>query len=174
MWHPSPQFMHRSSEWGNTGGSMPNPLLPSVVMLLTLPGAALAPAEDMDGLEIAQLTIRQRIVIRIPTPPARSQSLPIPRPVRPEMEEHKGPRCVAIDTLAGSGVARTDSVDLAMTDGKLLRAKLADNCPALDFYAGVYVKPAPDGSLCAKRDVIRARSGRACAISSFKKLKLKR
>lgn len=151
---------------------MPNPLLPSVVLLLMLPGAALPPVEDMDGLHLAQLTIRQRIVIRIPTPPA--QSLPIPRPVRPEMEEHKGPRCVAIDALAGSGVARTDSVDLAMTDGKLLRAKLADNCPALDFYAGVYVKPAPDGSLCAKRDMIRARSGRACAISSFKKLKLKR
>lgn len=116
---------------------MPNPLLPSVVLLLMLPGAALPPVEDMDGLHLAQLTIRQRIVIRIPTP--RAQSLPIPRPVRPEMEEHKGPRCVAIDALAGSGVARTDSVDLAMTDGKLLRAKLADNCPALDFYAGVYV-----------------------------------
>ena len=153
---------------------MPNPLLPSLILMLTLPGAALPRADEMDGMQLAQLTIRQRIVIRIPVPNGRAPSLPIPRPPRPAMEEHKGPRCVAIETLAGSGIARTDSVDLALIDGSLLRAKLGDNCPAPDFYAGVYVKPAPDGSLCAKRDVIRARSGRACAISSFKKLKLKR
>lgn len=153
---------------------MPNPVLPSLLLLLTLPGAAWPSAEQIDGMELAQLTIRQRIVIRIPVPNGRAPSYPIPRPPRPAMEEHKGPRCVAIETLAGSGVARTDSVDLALTDGRLLRAKLGDNCPALDFYAGVYVKPARDGTLCAKRDVIRARSGRACAISSFKTLKPKR
>lgn len=156
---------------------MPNPLIPSLLLLLALPGAALpgeiGPSADMDGLQLAQLTVHQRIVIRIPVPMSRAP-MPMPRPVRPAMEEHKGPRCVALDTLAGSGVARKDSVDLALIDGQLLRAKLDDDCPALDFYAGVYLKPAPDGSMCAKRDVIRARSGRACMISSFKKLKLKR
>lgn len=156
---------------------MPNPLIPSLLLLLALPGGVLpgaAEPQDMDGVELAQLMIRQRIVIRIPVPVSRAPSIPVPPTVRPAMEEHKGPRCVAIDTLAGSGVARKDSVDLALTDGNLLRAKLDDACPALDFYAGVYLKPAPDGSLCAKRDVIRARSGRACAISSFRKLKPKR
>ncbi len=157
---------------------MPNLLLPALLLLLTLTGAALPAAveqaRDMDGVQLAQLIVRQRIIIRIPVPVSRAPASPIPRPVQPEMAEKKGPRCVAIDTLAGSGVARRNSLDLVLTDGTLLRAKLDDECRAMDFYTGVYVKPAPDGSLCAKRDVIRARSGRACEISSFKKLKLKR
>jgi hypothetical protein len=95
-------------------------------------------------------------------------------PTPPRVSEKKGPKCIPIDRLAGTGVARKESVDLLLTDGTMLRAKLDDDCPTLDFYAGMYLRPTPDGQLCGDRDVIRARSGRACPISSFKKLKPKK
>lgn len=153
---------------------MPNPLAPLLMLALTAPAAvAAAPGQDgpaREGWVVAQLTIRQRIIIRVPQPLSRA-ALPVPAPPAVKLDEKKGPKCVPIAKLAGSGVARKSSVDLLLADGSLMRAKLGDDCPALDFYAGLYLKPTPDGMLCADRDTIRARSGRACPISSFKKLK---
>lgn len=162
---------------------MPNPLPPALLLLLTAPGPADAPrgaAPASRGWGMTQLTIRQRIIIRTQRPagPARMSrpllAAPTTLPVPPRVDEKKGPKCVPIERLAGTGVARKDSVDLLLTDGTLLRAKLDDDCPTLDFYAGMYLRQTPDGMLCGKRDVIRARSGRACPISAFKKLKPKK
>jgi hypothetical protein len=146
---------------------MPNPLTPILMLALAAPPAV---AAVHDGVVVAQLTIRQRIIIRVPQPMSRSAASPVPLPPV-KLDEKKGPKCVPIAKLAGSGVARKSSVDLLLSDGSMMRAKLGDDCPALDFYAGLYLKPTPDGMLCADRDTIRARSGRACPISSFKKLK---
>ena len=52
----------------------------------------------------------------------------------------------------------------------MLRARLGNDCPALGFYSGFYVKANPDKKMCAKRDSIRSRSGRLCAIQSFTSL----
>ena len=150
---------------------MPNPLPPLMLLMLAAPGAVAAEPQDLDGMELAQVMIRQRIIIRIAPPMSRAPSLPIPRPPDVKLDEKKGPKCLPIGKLAGSGVARKSSVDLQLSDGTMMRAKLGDDCPALDFYAGFYLKPTADGMLCADRDTIRARSGRACPISSFKKLK---
>jgi hypothetical protein len=148
---------------------MPNPLTPMLMLALAAP-PAVAAAPQPGGMEVAQLTIRQRIIIRVPQP-SRSAASPVPQPPPVKLDEKKGPKCVPITKLAGSGVARKSSVDLLLSDGSMMRAKLGDDCPALDFYAGLYLKPTQDGMLCADRDTIRARSGRACPISSFKKLK---
>ena len=160
---------------------MPNPLPSIMLLMLTAPAPADAPrgaAPTARGWGMTQLTIRQRIIIRTqkPLPVSRpfAAAAPTMLPVPPRVSEKKGPKCVPIERLAGTGVARKDSVDLLLTDGTMLRAKLDDDCPTLDFYAGMYLKRTPDGQLCGDRDVIRARSGRACPISAFKTLKPKR
>ena len=163
---------------------MPNPLPPAMLMLLVVPGPTAAqkrePAAKPPGFTMTQLTIRQRIVIRVPrvapgpVRASRSSLLPPPMMDTLKLQEKKGPKCVPIQQLAGSGVARKDSVDLMMVDGTLLRARLGNDCPTLDFYAGLYLRQTADGMLCGDRDVIRARSGRACPITSFKKLKAKK
>lgn len=148
--------------------SIPAPL---AVILLALAPAAMANEPPFDGVELAQLTIHSRIVIRIPrldAPPP----MPVPQPMR--WSEKKGPKCVPMDTLGAAMVTTADSIDLLTTEGERLRARLGDDCPALDFYSGLYLKRTPDGMLCAKRDVLRSRSGSACAITGFKRLRAKR
>lgn len=112
----------------------------------------------------AQITIRERVIIRVPT------RAPAP-PARPiKWKEKKGPRCIVLGTLAAAAVTKPDSVDLIMRGGTRLRARLDRSCPALDFYSGFYIKPTRDGRICADRDTIHARSGGQCEINTFKTL----
>ena len=137
---------------------------------------ALAPAAAVDesragNVEVAQLTVHQRIIVRIPRLFGRVPISPVD-PVR--WTEKKGPQCVAMSALDGAVVTGSQSIDLMLEGGDRLRAKLHDDCPPLDFYSGFYLKPTPDGMVCADRDAIRSRSGAACAIESFKRLVPKR
>ncbi|WP_445193681.1 hypothetical protein ACT009_07345 [Sphingomonas sp. Tas61C01] len=155
---------------------MIHPVLPATLLALALPaanvvdGAAFAP----DSVRVTQMTIRQRIIIRVPrvAMPApgqmRSTTSQMPVPIR--WKEKKGPKCVAGAELAGAMIVRPRTVDVALTTGKRIRAILDDDCQPLDFYSGFYIRPGSDGMICADRDVIRVRSGATCAIDSFKTL----
>ena len=148
--------------------SIPPPL--ALILLALAPAAMASEPASLDGVELAQLMIHQRIVIRIPrldAPPP----MPMPQPLR--WSEKKGPKCVPMDTLGAAVVTTADSIDLLTTEGERIRARLGDDCPALDFYSGLYLKRTADGMLCAKRDVLRSRSGSACGITGFKRLKAK-
>lgn len=149
--------------------SIPAPL--ALVLLALAPAAMASEPRSLDGVELAQLTFRQRIVIRIPRLEAPPPP-PLPRPLR--LIEKKGPKCVPMETLGAAVVTSADSIDLLTTEGERLRAHLGDDCPSLDFYSGLYLKRTADGMLCAKRDVLRSRSGGACAITGFKRLQEKR
>lgn len=92
----------------------------------------------------------------------------IPAPVR--WVEKSGPKCVTASQLAGAIVNGTDSVDLVLKGGDRVRALLDDDCTALGYYGGFYLKTASDGQVCARRDTIRTRSGDSCAIGKFKRL----
>ena len=72
--------------------------------------------------------------------------------------------------LAGAIVNGTDSVDLVFKGGARMRAQLDDDCTALGYYGGIYLKTAADGQVCARRDTIRTRSGDSCSIGKFKRL----
>ena len=72
--------------------------------------------------------------------------------------------------LGGAIVTARDRIDLVMHGGKRVRAEFDDDCPGLDFYRGFYLKPAPDGMVCAGRDTVRARSGAKCPVERFRKL----
>ncbi|MBY8820770.1 hypothetical protein K7G82_00605 [Sphingomonas colocasiae] len=111
----------------------------------------------------AQVTIRERVIIRVPT----RQSAPA-KPIK--WKEKKAPRCISLNALAGAAITGEDSVDLILRGGTRLRARLDRDCPALDFYSGFYIKPTRDRRICADRDTIHARSGGQCEINSFKTL----
>ena len=149
--------------------SIPAPL--TLILLALAPAAMASEPAPRGGIALAQLIFHQRIVIRIPrldAPP------PMPMPKPPHWAEKKGPKCVSMETIDAAVMTSPNSIDLLTTEGERLRARLGDNCPALDFYSGVYLKRTADGMLCARRDVLRSRSGSVCEISGFKRLRPKR
>ncbi|SFS00113.1 hypothetical protein [Sphingomonas jatrophae] len=124
--------------------------------LLAAPAAPSAPA-------VAQLTIRQSLIVRVPARP--------PLPQRKIVwKEKKGPRCIGMDQLAGAVVTERDSVDLILRGGDRMRAEFTRSCPGLSFYTGFYVLPTMDRKICADRDSIRDRSGGECAVERFRRL----
>ncbi len=126
---------------------------------------ALAPVDPVD---FAQLTIRQRIIIRVPA--ARPE--PPPRLLR--WRERRGPKCLPMNTVGGAAIVEADSVDLYLRGGIKMRAKLDEACPALDYYSGFYISPTKDGMICADRDAIRTRAGGTCGIDRFRTLAVDR
>lgn len=133
---------------------MPVVTIGAVVALL------LASGSDSDAVFLAQLTIRQQLIIRVPT---RQQPA---EPIR--WKEKNGPKCIPADALAGAHVSR-EGVDLLLRGGRRIRAKLG-RCPPLDYYSGFYVRPGADGRICEDRDTIRVRSGGSCEIDAFRRL----
>lgn len=115
-----------------------------------------------EKVELAQLSIEQTLIVRVPR-----------KPVKPlKWKTKKGPKCVAMSTIAGAAVVADDAIDLALRGGQRIRAQFSDDCPALDYYSGFYILPTDDGRICADRDVIRTRSGGQCEIRRFRKLLL--
>ncbi|MEG3182091.1 hypothetical protein [Sphingomonas sp. LT1P40] len=154
---------------------MVNLLLVAVALLSPPPsqgdGRKAAPAPSVVGTRIAQVRIQQHFVVRVPRPDSvRRVSIPT-APLPPiAWVEKDADKCVKMQSLSGATITRPDSVDLFLAGGKRIRAKLGNECPALDFYTGFYVKPTKDGMICAKRDVFRSRSGGECKIKAFRTL----
>ncbi|HEX8527855.1 hypothetical protein [Allosphingosinicella sp.] len=122
-----------------------------------------APALDT---EMAQVTIRQQIIVRVPR-----GGLGAPHGSTPvHWREGRGPRCVAARTVRGATLAGRDSVDLVLRDNSRIRARLDRSCLGLDFYQGFYVNGTEDGMICADRDSIRSRMGGHCEIDQFRSL----
>jgi len=142
---------------------------------LALAAPAAAGGEDASVVELTQLTIRQRVIIRVPRvgpPPLPVGRTPIAPPTA--YTESKGPKCVASGTMAGAAIHADGEVDLVLQGGTRVRAQLDGDCAPLDFYSGFYLKGSPDGLVCAGRDAIRVRSGASCPIKRFRALKPKR
>ena len=151
---------------------MPNPSVAVLTLIASVAAAGTpAPAGQVTGIELAQVTIRGRIIIRVPST-LRDRVAPAPQltPARPiKWAEKKGPECIAADQLGGAIVAG-DYVDLVLRGGDRVRAQLDGDCSGLGYYGGFYVKPSADGQICSGRDSIRTRSGDRCTIRKFKKL----
>ncbi|URW76077.1 hypothetical protein M9980_02260 [Sphingomonas donggukensis] len=150
--------------------------LPPAALALTLPAAAggqRTPPPVAPTVGSSTVIIQQRMIIRVPrlpggrTPVAAAAAR---SPFAAQWTEKKADRCVPVTRLAAAAINGPDSVDLMLNGGQRLRAKLGDECPALDFYSGFYVQMAKDGKVCARRDSIRSRSGRECRIEWFRTL----
>ena len=155
---------------------MLNPMFAASAMMLFFfaPEGALE-ARPLDWATAVQQA--QNLVIHVPRVTVTrativTRSMPAPPPPRMPMMfiEKKADDCIKMEAIRGFSVSRGDSVDLMLRDGRLLRAKLGKNCPALGFYSGFYVKATPDKKMCAGRDAIRSRSGRQCGIEAFRSL----
>lgn len=148
------------------------PLVAALVLPLAASGRSRPASASAPPTRLAQVRIQQHIVIRVPRPEAvRRTAAPAPAPLPPiAWVEKRADDCVPVESLSGAAIIRSDSVDLVLSGGRRIRAKLGNECPALDFYAGFYVKPNKDGKVCAKRDAFRSRSGGECRIRSFRTL----
>ena len=143
-----------------------HPVLPLTLLAIAAPALGAWPEPIGYPIELAQLTIRQRVVVRVP----RMEPPRAPVLKKIEWKEKKGPECVPVADLGGAIVTARDRIDLVMRGGKRVRAEFDDDCRGLDFYRGFYLKPAADGMVCAGRDVVRARSGAKCPVKRFRKL----
>ena len=112
------------------------------------------------ALQVRSLTVEDEVILRIPV-------RPLPRAV--EWTEKKGPKCIDADEIKGAFLSGNDHVDFVLRGRRLLRARLDENCPALDFYGGFYLS-SEDERVCARRDAIRSRMGARCRIERFRKL----
>lgn len=138
----------------------------AAIALMTLTTPALLGAADpipVPLVRYAQVIVREHIVIRVPRA-APPQAAPV------RWKERKGPRCIPAQQLAGSLPAEDGAVDIVLTGGKRVRARLTRACRQLDYYSSFYIRPGPDGQICADRDAIRTRAGRTCEIERFRSL----
>jgi len=141
--------------------------LQSLAILLLAAGA---PADDGVS-EFAQLTIEQRVIIRVPliAPPVpRARPAPPRKPV--EWKEKSGPKCIPIKAIRSAALGKQENIDLILTDGQRFRVRFERGCRTMGFYSGFYMQPHEDGRLCGGRDEVQARGGMACEIRDFRKL----
>lgn len=154
---------------------MPFIVITFFLMLLTLaPGAAAGQetrAPRPDGSQWAQVTIEQRVIIRIPTVPMRrSLATPVedaPAPAQWRWKESRGPKCLPIQRIRGASITPDEGLRMVTGLNEQFRAHFGRSCRAADFYAGFYIQASKDGSLCAGRDTLHARNGSACEIEKF-------
>lgn len=116
---------------------------------------------EVVGQAVSRLIVQDEVILRVPL---------APRPFAPEIEwnERKGPRCIPAMAIRGAVLSGPGQVDFVVAgmNGRI-RAKLDEDCPALDFYAGLYLQP-DDERLCADRDAIHSRMGGSCMITTFR------
>ena len=110
---------------------------------------------------VRRVVVHDEIILRIPVRPRVTPRI--------EWAEHKGPKCISADRIAGAMLSGPTSIDLVMHNRQRLRAVMDDECPALDFYKGFYFQLS-DERICAKREMIRNRVGASCRIERFRTL----
>jgi hypothetical protein len=137
-------------------------LLHSVLLLLVAPLG--------ESVQLAQMTIEQRVIIRVPVMKKGKAPTRIAPQAGRAWKERKGPRCIALRSIRSANVVVENGVDLLLADNHRYRARLERGCSSMGFYSGFYVEPDDDGSLCSGRDELQARSGLSCVIGSFKRL----
>ena len=130
-------------------------------LLISLFPAMLGFASAGQSDEVRTLVVEQEVIMRVPVRP---------RPIQPNAwDEKKGPKCLSAGSIRGAALSGRETVDFLLFDRTRLRAELAEDCPALDFYNGFYLTP-EDGKICAKRDSVHSRIGRSCRIEKFRRL----
>ena len=130
--------------------------------LLGLPAMiGIAADAQRDETVVRRVVIRNEVILRIPVRPRLSTQI--------EWIEHKGPKCIAVDSIAAAMLSGPSSIDFVLRDRSRMRAKMDSDCAALDFSKGFYLQP-EDDRLCAKRESINSRVGTSCRIEKFRRI----
>lgn len=110
------------------------------------------------------IIIRERIIIRVP-----SRRAPEER-AAPQVDREpagKGPRCIPIAPIRAAFPYGDGGLLVDLGRRGLYWAGLGRGCRSMDFHGGIYIAPARDGLFCARRDLLRGRSGASCMVSRF-------
>jgi hypothetical protein len=134
------------------------------------------PAVPARTVDLAQVVIEQRVIIRIPTirPGAQRSSViretaaPPPPPIR--WKEVKGPKCLPLNGIRGATSSLNEGVTLIGGRNEQYRTHFSRSCRTTDFYSGFYIQPHEDGAICAGRDTLHARNGSTCEIEKFSRM----
>lgn len=137
-------------------------LVSFLALLPALFGFAAAQSAAPEGARLRTVVIQDEIVMRVPV-------RPYPDAGSSQWVERKGPKCIASSDIRGAMLSSPEHVDFLLFNRQRIRAKLANDCPALDFYSGFYLN-SDDEKVCARRDEIRSRMGSSCAIDRFRTL----
>ena len=119
-------------------------------------------AQPVAVQSVTRLVVEDEVILRVPVQPR-----PLSR--RYEWIEQKGPRCIAAGAVRRALLSGPEQVDFVLANSSRVRAQFDEDCPALDFYGGFYLRP-EDTRLCAGRDAIHSRMGGSCTIERFKLL----
>ena len=128
-------------------------------LVSSLLGGALHSSQDEQVAR--RVIVQDEVIFRIPIRPRVSAPV--------EWVEHKGPKCIPANMLAGAILSGPSSIDFVLRNRQRVRAKMDSDCPAIDFYKNFYLQP-DDDMVCAKRETIRSRVGGSCRIEKFKTL----
>ena len=111
---------------------------------------------------VTRLVVQDEVILRVPVEPRR---------LMPHIEwvEKKGPKCIPAGEIRRALLSGSEQVDFVLANRARVRARLEEDCPALDFYAGFYLQPEGD-QLCAGRDAVHSRIGGSCTIERFRQL----
>jgi hypothetical protein len=112
---------------------------------------------------VSRLVAQDEVILRVPVQP---------RPLAPRVDwrERKGPKCIPAALIRRSTLSGPEQVDFILAGGSRVRAQFEDDCPALDFYGGLYLQYGRDQQICARRDAVQSRMGRSCTIERFRLL----
>ncbi len=135
-------------------------LLPALLGFVAAQSAG--DASVSDNARLRTVIVQDEIIMRVPV-------RPYPRAGSSLWVERKGPKCIASEAIRGAMLSGPEHVDFVLFNRQRVRAKLANNCPALDFYSGFYLN-SDDEKVCARRDEIRSRMGSSCSIDHFRAL----
>ena len=136
-------------------------LLAFLGLVPALLGMAGDPPSPERQQSVRRVVINEELIISIPIRPRPPQRL--------DWNEHKGPKCISAERIAGAMWSGPLSIDFILRDRSRIRAVMDDECPALDFYKGFYLQP-DDARICAKRESIQNRVGGSCRIERFRRL----
>ncbi|MFA7440256.1 MAG: hypothetical protein WCZ66_04715 [Sphingomonadaceae bacterium] len=81
--------------------------------------------------------------------------------------EAKSSACIDTADISGAIVMDIRTVDIMLKGGRRYRLNLANECPQLGYYGGLYYQPTHAGQMCAGRDRIMGRAGAACRVRSM-------
>ena len=154
---------------------------PLALMLPTLhvveqPREGALPIEPMAQPVAEQVSIQQRVTIRINPRPA---PMPLEASMfdnglgggrEPRIIERRFAKCVPMNTILGIQPVSSSRLLFILRDDRLITAQLSKGCQAREFYSGLILKRSADGQVCVDRDELFSRSGATCQVTGFRQL----
>lgn len=120
-------------------------------------------------------TIERRIIIRIPTlrsapPPPETRAFQPQAVAPPQLAARQRSTCLSMRNIRGATVQDRAGILLVTNGDERYQAVLERGCRPVDFQSGFYLGATDDGSICAGRDTLHARSGLRCTIVALNRL----